>query len=129
MKCNIVPKHSAPFALLQAGNGAKVTLILSHEVFMDNQSKDATVLVANLIVFRAEKKSSVVVVTSKCVVMTMGWIHTAKLAQQILLAEGIYQGFIDFPFQKYLGPTFRINLLYPISTCVLVHIQIYQNVS
>lgn len=78
---------------------AKRKTILSHEAPINEQSKHAMVRVATLITTTVETKSLVVVVTSKCGIMTIEQVQTDKLKQFILAARGVHQACTNVPIR------------------------------
>lgn len=98
MERKIVHEKLAPVALLRRDTEGSLTPILLHEVPMDEQSEQATVRVAKLITILAETEYPVIVVTSKCGVMTIGRIQTAKPTQWILPTRSVHGVFTNNPF-------------------------------
>lgn len=78
MECKTVFEHSAPVALLGRGTQVNMTTILSCEMPMDEQNEHATMGLVRLITTPAKMESPVVVIASRCGLLTTEGIHTVK---------------------------------------------------
>lgn len=79
-------EHFTPVALLGSGTETNVTNLFLHEVPMDEQKEHATILVAKCTTIQAETDSLVVIVTSKCGLLTTEGIQTPKPTKPTLRA-------------------------------------------
>lgn len=91
MERKIVPEHSGPVAILQKDTEANITIILLHEAPIDEQSEHSTIRAAQFFTIPAETESLVLVLTSKCGLMSIERMQMAKPTQWILTSCGVLE--------------------------------------
>lgn len=106
--------HSAPLPILEMGKETKVSRILSYGAPKDEQKqKHPSICIAKLIAILAGTEPPVVLVGSKCDIMTIDRIQMAKPTKHIFSTWGIHK--IPRTLRsKYWWRTFLRLLLYSI---------------
>lgn len=98
----IVPEDSEPDAIFRRGTEAKVTTLLSCKVPMNEQNELAKIPVVRRTVTQAETKSPLVVVMSKCGLMTIERTQWARPTQQTLPSRGILEFQRNVSFRMFV---------------------------
>lgn len=122
MERKIVLENMSPCAILERVTEANMTTLLSHEATVDDQIEHTAILDLKLITILDETESPVVVIKSKCGLMTIGRIQEAEPTRGILSKQGIHKQWTKVPL-CILVTNFSKRLLYSISTCVLDCVQ------
>lgn len=84
MECKILPDQPSSVATLGRCTKAKMTTVWSCEAQLVEQNEHARARATKPITILAESESLVAVLTSKRCLMTIEWIQTANLEQQLL---------------------------------------------
>lgn len=123
MKHKIVPEHSTPVAIMGIRRVANVTMMLSHDAFMDELKALVTIRGTQIITISSEMESPVVFVASSFDAMTIEQVKKAKQTRSLLLTWGINGICPNFLFQ-ILVMNFSQNLLCSVSIFVLLWVQV-----
>lgn len=83
--------HSGPVAILETDSEALVTSEMSHEVRIDKQPEHVRISFAKLITIWAKTVLPVVLVSSRCKLMTIERIQKAKVTKRKLSTRGPHE--------------------------------------